>query len=163
MLGCIDNLEEVYNKQHSKYLRICEDLYKNKKYEEIIDTLKITEILKMNKIYHYFINKIIIKISLIEFNKISLNSAMIEEYPERNIIENRFDLENDITNIRIFISKIWCNSFIINIENINDETKNYLYFFKLLKFEINILKETRDKFYNLFENLVIIINYFSSQ
>ena len=117
----------------------------------------------MNKIYHYFINKIIIKINLIEFNKISLNSAMIEEYPERNIIENMFDLENDIINIRIFISKICCNSKEINIENINDKTKNYLYFFKLLKFEINILKETRHKFYNLFENLVIILNYFSSK
>ena len=163
LLGCIDNLKDIYNNEHSEYLRICKDFYKNKKYDEILDTLKITEILKMNKIYQYFINKIVIKIKLIKFNKTPFNDTIIEEYPERNNIENRLDLECDILNLEKFISKICCDNKKVTLDNINKKTKNYLYFFKLLKFEISILKETRDKFYNLFENLVIIINYFSSQ
>lgn len=163
LLRCIDNLEEIYNNQHSEYLNICKNFYKNKKYNEILDTLKITEILKMNNIYQYFINKIIIKINLIKFNKIPFNDTTIEEYPERINIENRMDLENDILNLEKFISKICCDNKEIILDNINKKTKKYLYFFKLLKFEINILKGTKNKFNNLFENLVIIINYFSSQ
>ena len=163
LLRCIDNLEEIYNNQHSEYLNICKNFYKNKKYNEILDTLKITEILKMNNIYQYFINKIIIKINLIKFNKIPFNDTTIEEYPERINIENRMDLENDILNLEKFISKICCDNKEIILDNINKKTKKYLYFFKLLKFEINILKGTKNKFNNLFENLVIIINYFSSE
>ena len=154
------NIVEIRNKDFSDYLKLCQQLQKEKNNYKLIKTLEHLENINIPIIYKFFFNKIIIYLKLHEFYKYPFIDNMIDDFPNRIIINNQFDLEEDIVIITQFLKKMCFNNMEFILENINNKACDYLYFFKILKYEIYILPETKIIFNNLVENIIIIEAFF---
>ena len=158
LLNLAKNISSIINEDINEYLIICYELEKSNNRIKLINMLNKLETLDIPELYKYFFNKIIIKFKIEEFNKFPFIDNVIEDFPRRILIKNQIDLIEDIIIIKKFIEKQCFNKKDISIENINDKYQDYLYFFKLLKYQICILSETKIIFSKLLKNITNIEN-----
>lgn len=147
------NLENLPNNKYQKLYDNCIKLLDNNNYEKLEKVFDIIDKMNLHPLYYYFFSKIQIKYKLNLFNETPLCEDIIYEYPNRIYINNIFDLEQDIDNLIKFISLVSCNNKKVCYKNVTNEAIRYHYFFKLVIYNINITKKTREKYKNILNNI----------
>tara|TARA_B110000977_G_C11085674_1_gene494598 strand:+ start:4449 stop:5126 length:678 start_codon:yes stop_codon:yes gene_type:complete len=118
--------------------------------------IKILEETVCPKIHQYFFNKVIINNKRDELNLEPFFEKEIDGYPDRVLIANQFDLIKDIKNLMSYLSIYCFDCKELKIRNIRNKSIDYLYFFELVIYEINILRFTKDLYTNELINLINI-------
>lgn len=147
------DIENLPNNKYKKLYHNCINLLENNNYEKLDKVFDIIDKINLHPLYDYFFSKIQIKYKLNIFNETPIFDEIIYQYPDRIYINNIFDLEEDINNLIKFISIVCCNNKKIIYENVTNEAIRYLYFFKLVIYNINITKKTRNKYKNILINI----------
>ena len=160
LLNLAKEIPLIINEDLNKYLSLCYEFIKNNDRIELINILNKLDSLDIPELYQYFFNKIIIKIKIEEFNSFPFIDNMIDDFPKRILVKNQIDLIEDIIIIKNYLEYNCFNNMEIIAENINNKYKDYIYFIKLLKYQICILSETKIIFSKLLKNIINIENYF---
>tara|TARA_B100000768_G_scaffold176613_1_gene189587 strand:+ start:1118 stop:1795 length:678 start_codon:yes stop_codon:yes gene_type:complete len=108
------------------------------------------------KIHQYFFNKIIIDNKLDELKLVPFFEKELDGYPDKILVANHFDLIKDINNLISYLSIYCFDSKELKIINIRNKAIDYIYFFELVIFQINILKFTKDLYASELINLINI-------
>ena len=165
----IENISETfYNNNNNiiknNYYKIlylnCKKLLENNKIEQLEKVFeKINKINNIPELYKYFFDKIKIKIRIKKFNElIPISENVFNSYPNRIKIDDSFDLQNDIYELKRFILK---ECFIKNKFDENYMTSNishYYYFLKVLKYNLEILESVKNNNIILYNEIVKINN-----
>lgn len=132
----------------------CCNLLKKNKISQLELVLNKIENINLPKIYKYFFNKIKIKIFIDKFNQ---NEDMFDsdiiDYPQRIFIENSFDLEDDINNLIDYLLKICFDKRVFDCKYLNNNIINYEYFVKLLKYNLEIIPDIKNKYIDIYHEI----------
>lgn len=148
LIYSIESYNLIKKNEHYKLLyNNCCKLLENNKISQLEKVLDKIQNINLPTIYKYFFNKIKIKISIDKFNNnFELFDKEIIIYPNRIFIENTFDLEDDIENLKDFLLEICFDRRVFNKKYINNNIISYEYFLHLLQYNLEIIPEIKEKY-----------------